>query len=171
MDAALGVIVFMVGAFTVCLLWSLYKVKETKNKLYYIPSGFFCSTIVGLILVGLGRYFGFIIIIVAGIIIGPLIPKLTKVNTMNVIDASGSLQFKDVFSWYFIPKLERLYGEPKAQVIFMAVLTCMGGAVALLLSLLEIISFTIAGLLTVLIFAVSIPLYHEIKDPKRGRFG
>jgi len=171
LDKALGLIVFMIGLFALCLLWSLYKVYETKNKLYYIPSGFFCSVIVGFLFVGLGQYFGFVIMIIAGFIVLLLMSKLTTLNTLNVNDASGSLQFKDVFSWYFIPKLERLYGEFKAKIIFMTIITGIGGAVTFLMALLEIITFPIAGLLTIIIFASTIPLYNVTRDPQKGRFG
>jgi hypothetical protein len=99
----------------------------------------------------------------------PFAPKLTKLATVNVDDASGSLRFKDIFSWYFIPKLERIYGEPKAQIIFMVTMTCLGGVFALLLALLNLITFLIAGLLTIFVFACSIALYHNIKDGQPQR--
>jgi hypothetical protein len=166
----LSVTVLVVGIFTLFLLWSLYKAYETRNKLYYVPSGFFCSVVVGFTLVGLGHIAGFIIIIVAGFIFMPFAPKLRKLAVMNVDDASGSLRVNDVFSWYFIPKLERLYGESKAQMIFMMTITCIGGAFSFLLALLEIITFLIAGLLTVAIFVFSIVLYHDIKDSKPHKF-
>jgi hypothetical protein len=170
MDAALGVIVFIAGLFAIFLLWSLYKAYETKNTLYCLPSGLSCSIVIGFILVGLGHYLlGFIIVIVAGFICMPFAPKLTKLATVNVADASGSLRIKDVFSWYFIPKLERIYGEPKAQIIFMTTMTCIGGTFALLMYLLGIITFLIAGLLTVIVFVCSIALYHNIKDGQPQR--
>jgi hypothetical protein len=57
----------------------------------------------------------------------PVILKLSPtVESMDIDGPLGPLHFKDSFSWYFIPKLERLYGETKAHLIYTAVFTCIG---------------------------------------------
>jgi hypothetical protein len=41
----------------------------------------------------------------------------------DIFDISGPLRFRDVFSWYFLPKLERIYGVHQAVVMFVSIVT------------------------------------------------
>jgi hypothetical protein len=144
----------------------MHRAIKTKNKLYYIISGSFGVLIIAFVVIGLDHLIaGCILMLATSMCTIPVILKLTPtVENMDIDGPLGPLRFKDIFSWYFIPKLERLYGETKAHLIYIAVFTCIGGTIALLIALLEIISYPIAGLLTVGAFAFSFGMYHYIKE-------
>jgi hypothetical protein len=60
---------------------------------------------------------GFILMIVTSFAFLPMVPKLVTIKNMNIADISEPLQLTDIFSMYFIPKLERTYGTHKALII------------------------------------------------------
>jgi hypothetical protein len=104
----------MLVMLTIFLIFTLRRAKKTKNAAHYISSGYCCSMILVVVMALLAQYIlAFILMLVTTIVGVVMLPKMLQaasdvaVETV-VPDTSGPLRLKDFFSWYFIPKLERI---------------------------------------------------------------
>jgi len=120
----------------------------------------------------LGQYLLCFIILAVSTIIGFIVifPKLMQVRqddfskSIESLDTSGSISLKEVFSLSFIIKLERAYGKYKAMVICATVCTGLFSAFMILMYLLDLMTLSMVGAFTVVIFVVSCVLYWQIRD-------
>jgi hypothetical protein len=105
------------------------------------------------------------------------LPKMLQAKTGDVVetvaaDISGPLRFKDVFSWYFLPKLERIYGEYTAVSLCVGTLTAVVSTISLLMYLLDIVTAPAVGVITVVALVFFLMIYCQMTGRMRNhRFG
>ena len=92
-----------------------------------------------------------------------------SVSTVFIALALGPLRVKDIFSLFFIPKLERTYGDFRARIIYTVVNTGIGAIINLLLAMLNIITLPLAGVLTIAVFAICVGTYDYQKEGRPDR--
>jgi len=173
MDLAWNVFAFMAGCTSLFLLgglWAFYKAIKTKTRVYYFLGVSCCFVSTVFIALALGQFLlSCIISVGAALLLLPMMPKLIAANTVDVDGALGPLRVKDIFSLFFIPKLERTYGDFRARIIYTVVNTGIGAIINLLLAMLNIITLPIAGVLTIAVFAICVGTYDYQKEGRPDR--
>ena len=127
----LALCIIMLGS----VVYRLHKTKRKLNRIDYATVAIFCIFIMGSLFLVFGRFiWGFSTMLGALICLIVLIPfsrenaKADAAETMKNVDLSEPIRLKDFFSWKFIPKLERKYGERKTLAIYVITFLCLGGA-------------------------------------------
>jgi len=116
------------------ILYKLHKTKRKLNVVDYSTAAVFGIFVVGSLL-GVVEHFilGLFTIFVGSLFCIILIPfsrenaQADVAEAMKNVDLSEPIRFRDFFSWKFVPKLERKYGERKTLAIYIITFLCLGG--------------------------------------------
>ena len=126
-----------------------------------------------------GQYILSLIFMATAAIIGVVMyPKWMKITGENATksrnpDTSGALRLKDLFLWFswpLIAKLERIYGEYKAMLLWITVLTSVVSIVMLVLHLLYSVKLATVGICVGVAFVFFLILYQMIKENRMPHF-
>jgi len=112
------------------------KTKRKLNIMDYCSVILFSLFVVASLFWVLGHFILGIFILFIAMVYGIVIIPFSKENAkfameeaIKNVDATKPLQIKDLFSWNFIPKLEKKYGEHKTLAIFITTYLCLAGVV------------------------------------------
>jgi len=147
---ALLICIPMLVLMSIIFVNSLNQAKKTKNKNWYLISVFSGTFKLAVVMVILGQYILPLIIMIGATLFGVATYSKwieaiheTTIKT-KIPDISGSLRPKDLFIWFTWPligKLERIYGEYKARLLWTTVVTSIISGTMLILYLIDIITY------------------------------
>jgi len=127
----LALFVILLGS----VVYRLHKTKRKLNLVDYSTVAIFCIFIMGSLfwvfeqfIWGLFTIFGALILLMVLIPFSRENAKADATEAMKNVDLSEPIRLRDFFSWKFIPKLERKYGERKTLAIYVITFLCLGGA-------------------------------------------